>query len=125
MRMTRHWSIRLLGATLALAFGLAMAAPAVHQCPLHDGAVSTGSASHARHSTPHHTPSSDRPAGTDKHCTCPQAVGTGVAFPATPIRGATATVRILAVTFVPVRTVLPGASPHLLPFALAPPRALV
>jgi len=125
--MTRHWYTRLLGAALALAFGLAMAGPEVHQCPLHDRAAAP-QAAHASHAAAQHDAGHQQSGGhQDSHCTCPQAccpVGVGVALPTAAFRWTTVAassdgpVPVFAVSF------RPSTPPHFLPFALAPPRAL-
>ena len=124
--MTRHWSTRLLGAALALAFGLAMAGPEVHQCPLHDQAAAPA-ASHAGHAATQHDADHQTSGHQNGHCTCPQAccpVGVGVALPAVSFRwtivaaSSDDSAPVLAVSF------RPSTPPHFLPFALAPPRAL-
>jgi len=124
--MKRHWSARLLGAALALWFGLAMVGPEVHQCPLHDVAAAASHASHTGHAAaPHNSPG--EPAGGHQHCTCPQAccpVGAGVAMPPPLLRWTVAAARVIDAIAAPQRAALPGAPAHLLPFALAPPHAL-
>jgi hypothetical protein len=118
--MTRHWSARLLGATLALAFGLAMAGPEMHQCPVHD--QHTSPAAH------HQTQSPDHQDGPQKHCTCPQAccpVGVGVAL----LPGVAPSITAAAAVQTPIlaahTTNVARAPRYLLPFALAPPHPLV
>jgi|SRR6266571_8771854 len=102
--------MRLVRLVLALVFGLAMAGPEAHACPVH-------SAPPAHHQDGGH----QQKAG---HCTCPQAccpAGVAVSMPATP---ASWTARPLPVVVVDVEAsrllLLPSRS-HLLPFALAPP----
>jgi hypothetical protein len=118
--MKRHWSARLLSASLALWFGLATMGPQAHQCPLHDAPVAAAAADASSHA------SHDAPKG-HQHCSCPQAccpVGIAVALPTVAVRWtATPAPVVLAVIATP-RVVLPRAPRHLLPFALAPPRAL-
>ena len=118
--MTRPWSTRLLSASLALWFGLAMVGPEVHQCPLHDVVPAPAAAAHAGHA------SHDAPKG-HEHCSCPQAccpAGVALALPTVTGRWiATSTPVVVAAVAFP-RVVLPRAPRHLLPFALAPPRAL-
>jgi hypothetical protein len=118
--MKRHWSARILAASLALWFGLAMVGPEVHQCPLHDVPTAPAAATHAGHAS-HDAPQNHQ------HCTCPQAccpVGVGIALPRTSFRWTAVATPV--VTFAPAvyRVVLPTAPDHLLPFATAPPRAL-
>jgi hypothetical protein len=121
--MKRHWSTRLFGAALALWFGLAMAGPELHRCPLHDvPAVPAAAPAHAAGHASHGAPRSHQ------HCSCPQAccpAGVGVALAAVPVRWTAAVAAPVAdATPVLYDAVLRGAPPHLLPFALAPPHAL-
>lgn len=121
--MKRHWSFRLLGVALALAFGIAMAGPEAHQCPVHDSHSS--SASTAAH---HDASSSQHQETSQKHCTCPQAccpVGAVVALPATTALWIAAPQTTYAVTLIHHEPALPGAPKHLLHSALAPPHTLV
>ena len=118
--MRRHWSTRLLGVALALVFGVAMAGPETHQCPVHD--------QHASPAAHHQTQSPDHQDSPQEHCTCPQAccpVGVGVALPATARTWTSAAAPLHGSVFVPSAPVTRRAPKHLLPFALAPPRALV
>lgn len=118
--MKRHWSSRLLGATLALWFGLVMVGPQVHQCPLHD-LPTAPAAAHTSGHTSHDAPASHG------HCSCPQAccpTGIGVALPAASPRLVAIVAPIATTVPTPHRVVLPGAPRYLLPFALAPPLAL-
>src|SRR6185503_607159 len=80
--MKRHWSGRLLSASLALWFGLATLGPQAHQCPVHDG-LSVPTVAHASGHASHDAPNSHQ------HCTCPQAccpAGALVALPAVAAR---------------------------------------
>lgn len=120
--MKRHWSTRLFGASLALWFGLAMVGPEVHQCPLHDVPNAPAAAAHLTGHTSHDAPKSH------EHCTCPQAcgpTGVGVALATVSLRWTPAAAPVVAAAPVAHCEVLPGATPHLLPFALAPPQPLV
>ncbi len=121
--MKRHWSTRLFGASLALWFALAMLGPEVHQCPLHDvhPPIAPAAAAHASGHASHGAPPSHQ------HCSCPQAccsAGIGVPLVVAPVRWTAAGTRIADVTPAPDGVVLPGAPPHLFPFALAPPHTL-
>jgi hypothetical protein len=120
--MKRHWSVRLLGVALALAFGIAMAGPEAHQCPVHDDhtAGATTPAHHDATSSRHEQPS-------QKHCTCPQAccpVGVGVAMPATSAKWVVAPSATHVFTLIYHEAALPGVPKHLLHSALAPPHTL-
>ena len=120
--MRRHWSVRLLGVALALAFGIAMAGPETHQCPVHDGHSSSAS------TAAHHDASSQHQPTSQKHCTCPQAccpVGAVAAMPATDASWAPAPLATYVLTLVYHEAALPGAPKHLLHSALAPPHPLV
>jgi len=120
--MRRHWSVRLLGSALALAFGIAMAGPETHQCPVHDG--HSPSASPAAH---HDASSSQHQQTSQTHCTCPQAccpVGAVAAMPATTASWAAAPLATHVFTLVYHEAALPGAPKHLLHSALAPPHTL-
>src|SRR6266850_1014421 len=117
--MKRHWSARLLSASLALWFGLAMVGAEVHECPLHD-VPTAPAATHAGHAS-HNAPKSH------EHCSCPQAccpVGVGVALPGTSFRWTAASAPLATAAPVLYSVVLPRAPRHLLPFALAPPQPL-
>jgi hypothetical protein len=118
--MKRHWSTRVLAASLALWFGLAMVGPELHQCPLHDAPSAPAAGAHAGHGS-HDAPQQHQ------HCSCPQAcstVGVGVALPGTSFRWTAVAAPVATTAPVFYRVVLPTAPRHLLPFALAPPRAL-
>jgi len=107
--------MRFLRVVLALVFGLAMAGPETHACPVHGAPAAPvhhqGGGGHQKTS----------------HCTCPQAccpAGVSVSVP-TPVSAWSA--RPLPVLFVDVATtyaVLLPSRKHFLPFALAPPLAL-
>jgi len=97
---------------LALVFGLAMAGPETHACPVHDG---NPAASH------HHDGSSHRGAA---HCTCPQAccpAGVAVSMPATTASWTAAPLPLVVVVVEAARPPLLPSPKHVLPFALAPP----
>lgn len=110
-------------ALLAFAFGVAVAGPEAHQCPVHDR-HSPLATHHDATSGNHHPDQDSQPQG---HCTCPQACcPTGIS----PSLPAPATSAVVA--GMPVRVVdaaiqsfvfLPDRG-HLLPFALPPPLAL-
>jgi hypothetical protein len=119
--MKRHWSTRLLGAALALWFGLSMVGPEVHQCPLHDLAPATAAAAHASGHASHDTPKGH------EHCSCPQAccpAGVALAAAAVADRSSAAPTPVVLAELALPRVVLPRAPRHLLPFALAPPHTL-
>jgi len=119
--MKRHWSARLFGASLALWFGLAMVGAEVHQCPLHDVPTAPAAAAHTAGHASHDAPKSH------EHCTCPQAccpTGVGVALPAVSLRWTPGVAPVATTAPAVHREVLRGATPHLLPFALAPPQPL-
>jgi hypothetical protein len=103
-------AMRFLRIVLTLVFGLAMAGPEAHACPVHSAPA------HHQDGSGHHKGS---------HCTCPQAccpASVSVSIP-TPIS-------TWAATSAPVVTVeLEASRPYslparkrLLPFALAPPQ---
>jgi hypothetical protein len=102
--------MRFLRIVLALAFGLAMAGPETHACPVHSAAPV------------HHQDGSHHKAS---HCTCPQAccpAGVSVSIPTT---ASTWTAAPLPLVVADVETVHPHFLPsrkRLLPFALAPPQ---
>lgn len=129
--MITRWSPRLLGGFLALVCGLATVGPEIHTCPIHDQptAGAAGASGHAGHAAGplHETP--DHPAdGGPQHCTCPQICPAGsriVALAAAPLRWTSVAARRPLPVPTLDRTVLPGAPRYLLPFAIAPPRALV
>jgi hypothetical protein len=105
--------MRFLRVVLALAFGLAMAGPETHACPVH-------SAAPAHHQDGGH----QQKAG---HCTCPQAccpAGVAVSIPTTVSTWSAAPLPVIAVDVDADRaTVLPSRK-RFLPFALAPPQLL-
>src|ERR1700752_692565 len=100
---------------LALVFGLAMAGPETHACPV-DSATPA----------PQHHDSGDNHQGA-AHCTCPQACCPpgvhGVLAPSTTTWQA-ATGSILAATTDRATSVLLPRRKHVLPLALAPPLAV-
>jgi len=119
--MKRHWSTRVLGAALALWFGLAMVGPQAHQCPLHDNPTAPTAAQTSGHAS-HDAPKSH------EHCSCPQAccpTGVGVALAGVALRWTAVPAPVAAAAPQLRRVELPRAPRHLLPFALAPPHALV
>jgi len=109
--------MRFVRLVLALVFGLAVAGPETHACPVHSGVLGAPVSHHGDQSS--HQKAA--------HCTCPQACcPTGVRA-ALPVHAASWLGSVPAVQFVdPVSatSVLLGARKHLLPLALAPPRAL-
>ena len=104
MRAMRH--LRLV---LALAFGLAMAGPETHACPVHSAAPT------------HHQESGHQ----KSHCTCPQAccpASVSVSLPA-PVAGWTVTpLPMVVVDIDATRAQILPSRKRLLPFALAPPQ---
>jgi len=95
---------------LALVFGLAMAGPETHACPVH-------SAAPAHHQDGGH----QQKAG---HCTCPQAccpAGVAVSMPATTASWTAVPLPVVVVAVEASRPLLLPSRTHLLPFALAPP----
>jgi hypothetical protein len=105
--------MRLLRVVLALVFGLAMAGPETHACPVH-------SAAPAHHQDGGH----QQKAG---HCTCPQACCPAGVAVSTPTRSTSWTAVPLPVLVVADEVSHPLVLPsrkHLLPFALAPPHLL-
>src|SRR5258705_12184013 len=117
--MKRHWSTRLLSASLALWFGLALLGPQAHQCPVHDG-VPASTAAHASTHTSHDAPKSH------EHCSCPQAccpTWVAVGLPAVTAGWTAAPAPVVVQTPAVHRVVLPPPPRPLLPFATAPPQA--
>jgi hypothetical protein len=105
--------MRFLRVVLALAFGLAMAGPETHACPVH-------SAAPAHHQDGGH----QQKAG---HCTCPQAccpAGVAVAMPATTKRWIAVPRPVVVVAVEMSRPLLLPSRKHILPLALAPPLTL-
>ena len=102
--------MRFVRVVLALVFGLAMAGPETHACPVHSAAL-------AHHQDGGH----QQKAG---HCTCPQAccpAGFSVSIPTTVASWSAVPLPVVAVDVGADReTVLPSRK-RLLPFALAPP----
>jgi len=107
--------MRFVRVVLALVFGLAVAGPETHACPVH----SATPASHHQNAGNGHQEAA--------HCTCPQACcpsGVGLSLPL-PSSGWSAVaapvvevdLSAVAPTFLPSRT-------YLLPFALGPPHPL-
>lgn len=105
--------MRLLRVVLALVFGLAMAGPETHACPVHGAAP-------AHHQDGGH----QQKAG---HCTCPQAccpAGVAVSMPTTTASWTAVPLPVLVVDVAASRPLLLPPRKHLLPFALAPPHLL-
>jgi hypothetical protein len=106
-------TMRFLRMVLALIFGLAIAGPETHACPVHSAAPA------------HHQNSGHRQkAG---HCTCPQAccpAGVAVSMPAPTASWTAVPLPLVAVHVDAARPLLPPSRQHLLPFALAPPHLL-
>ena len=112
--------MRIMRVVLALAFGLAMAGPEAHECPVHDThAFPSAPASHHDASAPGHQDAA--------LCTCPQAccpVGVGVSLPQ-PSDSWFVSPQLTRFPVVPTsHTLLLSPRKHFLPFALAPPHAL-
>src|SRR6185437_16565861 len=105
--------MRFMRVVLALVFGLAMAGPETHACPVH-------SAAPAHHQDGGH----QQKAG---HCTCPQAccpAGVAVSMPATTASWTAVPLPVVVVAVEASRPLLLPSRTHLLPFALAPPQLL-
>jgi len=105
--------MRFLRVVLALVFGLAVAGPETHACPVHRAAP-------AHHQDGGH----QQKAG---HCTCPQAccpAGVAVSMPMTVSTWSAAPLPVVVVAVEASRPLLLPARKHLLPFALAPPLAV-
>ena len=102
--------MRFLRVVLALVFGLAMAGPETHACPVHTAAP-----------THHQDGGHQQKAG---HCTCPQAccpAGVSLSIPTTVSSWSAVPLPVIAVDVDADRsTVLPSRK-RLLPFALGPP----
>jgi hypothetical protein len=103
---------------LALVFGLAMAGPETHACPVHSAPAPAGAdAAHAQH----------QDNGGDQqsaHCTCPQTCGAaavGFSLPAASLSWTGASSPVVIADFDASRAVVLPARARLLPFALAPP----
>jgi hypothetical protein len=106
--------MRFLRVVLALAFGLAMAGPETHACPVHSAAPA-----HHQDGGGH-----QQKAG---HCTCPQAccpAGVAVSIPTTTSSWTAVPLPVVVVDVETSRRPLPPSRKRLLPFALAPPHAL-
>lgn len=105
--------MRFLRVVLALVFGLAVAGPETHACPVHNAAPA-----HHQDGTAHHKAA---------HCTCPQAccpAGVGVSLPTPAPTPTVVPSPVLVVEVAPAHFVYLPSRLHLLPFALAPPHAL-
>src|SRR2546425_7942679 len=106
--------MRLLRVVLALVFGLAMAGPETHACPVHSAAPAhhQGGGGH------------QQKAG---HCTCPQAccpAGVAVSMPTPTAMWTTVPLPVVVVGVAASHPLLLPSRKHLLPFALAPPHPL-
>jgi hypothetical protein len=103
--------MRSLRVVLALVFGLAVAGPEAHACPVH-------SATHA--------PSHHQDAGGHQetaHCTCPQPccpTALGASLPASAAR-LVVSGSVLAVDYAAAPAALLPSRAHVLPFAIGPP----
>jgi len=107
--------MRFVRVVLALAFGLAMAGPETHACPVHSAPTAP-----AHHQDGGH----QQKAG---HCTCPQAccpAGVAVSMPATTASWTAVPPPVVVVAVEASRPLLLPSRKHLLPFALAPPQLL-
>jgi hypothetical protein len=109
--------MRFVRVVLALVFGLAVAGPETHACPVHSAPPPKAS---------HHQDAGHGHQETG-HCTCPQACcpsGVSLSLPLPSSGWSAVAAPVVAIdlssappSFLPSRT-------HLLPFALGPPRAL-
>jgi hypothetical protein len=107
--------MRFVRVVLALAFGLAMAGPETHACPVHSAAPAG-----------HHQDGSGHQKKTG-HCTCPQAccpAGVAVSMPATSASWTVSALPVVVVDVEALRPLLLPSREHLRPFALAPPHQL-
>jgi len=105
--------MRFLRVVLALVFGLAMAGPETHACPVH-------SAAPAHHQDGGH----QQKAG---HCTCPQAccpAGVAVSMPTPTARWTAVPLPVVVFEVQASHPLLLPVRKHLLPLALAPPHTL-
>jgi hypothetical protein len=105
--------MRFLRIVLVLVFGLAMAGPETHACPVHNAAP-------AHHQDGGH----QQKAG---HCTCPQAccpASVGVPIPTTNSSWTAVPLPVAVVDVEASRSPLLPSRKHLLPLALAPPHTL-
>jgi len=106
--------MRFVRVVLALVFGLAMAGPETHACPVHSAAPA-----HHQDGGGH-----QQKAG---HCTCPQAccpAGVSVSIPTTTANWTAAPLPVVVIDVEASRPLLLPSREHLLPFALAPPQLL-
>jgi hypothetical protein len=104
--------MRFVRVVLALVFGLAMAGPESHACPVHSAAPA------------HHQDSHQQKAG---HCTCPQAccpAGVAVSMPTLTASWTAVPPPVVVVAVEASSPLLLPSRKHLLPFALAPPQLL-
>jgi len=105
--------MRYIRIVLALIFGLAMAGPETHACPVH-----SATPAHHQDSGGH------QKAG---HCTCPQAccpAGASVSIPKTTSNWSASPLPVIAVDIDRARPGLLPSRKRFLPFALAPPQLL-
>src|SRR4029077_16953249 len=109
-RMKRHWSARLLSASLALWFGLATFGPQAHQCPLHDAPV-TAAAGHAAGPASPDAPKGHQPRSCPQAC-CP--AGALAALPGVAVRWTPAPAPVVVTVVARPRVVLPRAPRYLL-----------
>ena len=122
--MPRHWLRRALGACLAVWFGVSLTvveAPALHQCPVHDGVAALPMAMPHHHGgAPHGSPHGSGHQG----CTCLGDCSTTAVVVVRP-----APVVAAAIVDAPPpppfaeRAAPRPATPHRLPFANGPPPA--
>ena len=109
--------MRFLRVVLALVFGLAIAGPETHACPVHSAPAAPTPA--------HHQDGGHQQKGA--HCTCPQAccpAGVAVSMPTTTPRWIAVAQPIVVVGVEASRPLLLPSRKHALPFALAPPLAI-
>jgi hypothetical protein len=107
--------MRFLRVVLALAFGLAMAGPESHACPVHSAAPPPA----------HHQDGGHQQKGA--HCTCPQAccpAGVAVSMPTTTARWIAVPRPLVVARVEASRPLLLPSRKHVLPLALAPPHTL-
>jgi hypothetical protein len=107
--------MRFLRVVLALVFGLAMAGPETHACPVHSAAPA------------HHQDGGGGGHQKAGHCTCPQAccpAGVSVSIPQATSSWTAIPLPAVGIDVEASRPLLLPARKHLLPLALAPPLAL-
>jgi hypothetical protein len=108
--------MRFVRVLLALVFGLAMAGPEMHACPLH----SATPAGHHQDASSHQ----DTGESSDALCTCPQAccpTAVNVSLPTPPAGWIAAARPVLTVGLESIQALVLPSRTHFLPFALAPP----